>query len=75
MLVKWVWHDFILSLYRESVFGGYFYSDIEIALLLIIVLIITPIVLLLDIIILPLEILYWLLLKFVRKLRRGYDNG
>lgn len=71
MLVKWIWHQFMLCLHEKNWRYSYVFSDVELVLLLIIIIIMTPILLLLDIIILPLEVLFWLLLKFVRKLRRG----
>ena len=72
MLTKCLWEEFEFQLNNKWM-GNYAYSSSEIAWLLLVVILITPIAAALDIIALPIEILHCISYKIVRKLRKKID--
>lgn len=69
MLTKGLWEEFKFQLNNKWM-GSYAHSSSKIAWLLLVVILLTPIAIALDIITLPIQILYRISYKIVRKLRK-----
>ncbi len=72
MLTLNMWRDYDYKLYPFNFGRTSDYSDEEMAMLLILVICLTPLTLVLDILLIPLELFYLLCLKIVEKKRRPY---
>ena len=68
MLTKKIWQDFHDDL-TNSYMGCYIFSNQSMAKQLLLSILLTPVILLLDILFLPLELIYLLLLKIIKKIR------
>lgn len=69
MLTKSLWDEFEFQLNNKWM-GNYAYSSSKMAWLLLVVILITPLTIAVDIIALPIEIIYFISYKIVRKLRK-----
>lgn len=69
MLTKSLWDEFKFQLNNKWM-GSYAYSSSKIAWLLLVVILLTPLAIAIDIICLPIEIIYCISYKIVRKLRK-----
>ena len=69
MLNKGLWDEFEFQLNNKWM-GNYAYSSSKMAWLLLVVILITPLAIAVDIIALPIEIIYFISYKIVRKLRK-----
>lgn len=69
MLTKGLWDEFEFQLNNKWM-GNYAYSSSKMAWLLLVVILITPLTIAVDIIALPIEIIYFISYKIVRKLRK-----
>ena len=69
MLTKDLWDEFEFQLNNKWM-GNYAYSSSKMAWLLLVVILLTPLAIAIDIICLPIEIIYCISYKIVRKLRK-----
>lgn len=69
MLTKGLWDEFEFQLNNKWM-GNYAYSSSKMAWLLLVVILLTPLAIAIDIICLPIEIIYCISYKIVRKLRK-----
>ena len=69
MLTKCLWEEFEFSL-KDKWLGTYTYSSSKVAWLLLVAILLTPLAIAIDIICLPIEIIYCISYKIVRKLRK-----
>lgn len=69
MITKCVWNEFKENL-NYNFYGMWSISDEDVAGLLLICILLTPLTCFMDIALMPLEVIYILTIKFIRKLRR-----
>lgn len=73
MLTKQLWKELEFEAGLQNNNGRYVYSDTEIAMVLVLVVFLIPFCLFIDIALCPLELLYLVLLKIIKK-KRGRAN-
>ena len=69
MLTKQLWKELEFEAGLQYNNGRYVYSDTEIAMVLVLVVFLIPFCLFIDILLCPLELLYLVLLKIIKKKR------
>jgi hypothetical protein len=69
MLIKQLWKEFKADFEYQNAYGKYGYSNKEIVNILLLSIFLTPFCLFLDILFSPLELIYLLLLKIIKKKR------
>lgn len=69
MLIKQLWKEFKADFECQNAYGKYWYSNKEIVNILLLSIFLTPFCLFFDILFFPLELIYLLLLKIIKKKR------
>ena len=69
MLIKQLWKEFKADFKYQDAYGKYFYSSKEMVIILLLSIFLTPFCLFFDILFSPLELIYLLLLKIIKKKR------
>lgn len=73
MIIKAIWDNFSFK-NNWKCYDNFYYDDSYITWLLIVTVIGTPIVLILDLLFLPIEIVYLICYKIIEKMRDGSDK-
>lgn len=72
MITKWLFQDATKGINSKTPFGNYKISSNDVAFSLLYAILFTPLTIVLDIVLIPVEIIYYICLKIVIKKRNKY---
>lgn len=69
MITKWLWEDINKEISAKAPFGNYKISSKDVAFSLLYTILFTPLTIVFDIVLIPIEIIYYICLKIIIKKR------